>query len=147
MRRSFVTRSLAACAVVVGILGVGLEPVIFGGVAEPPPPGQRITGPAIDGVITLLPNGTGSVSITVIGRCGSTLKTPVSLFGSLSSPVPFADIKPVNIEGQILNHPVIQQTCWPTDPTGSLIVTAVTKFANDGAVAGGDISISLMQSK
>ena len=144
--KSLLQRILVSLLLSLAIFQVGALQGTAGTTSEPPLPGERITGPAIEGVFTAVPStNPNEALITFAGTCK---KISVS-FGPAPFPLgkAFANVIASDIENQIrIPNSAAQALCFPGE-IGELLITGVSKFSNNGQVMGAIVSVSLVQAK
>jgi len=114
----------------------------------PPDSTQRVTGPAIDAVMTSTYDN-GTVTSVIVGSCK---KQSIVLYGTFNavSPNDFSSQNASTIENRHLGPAL--QLCFPGS-SGTMIITGVSKFNNTGVdstgkgALGADISISSLEPK
>ena len=134
---------------ILGIMMVSLDISDVRATGEGPPDStQRVTGPAIDAVMTSTYDN-GTVTSVIVGSCK---KTAIVLYGTFNAVAPndFNSQTAATIENRRLG-PALQQ-CFPGS-LGEMIITGVSKFSNTGVdstgkgALGADVSISVLEQK
>jgi hypothetical protein len=142
----FRKRYIQALSRVVLISPLMLAPLsnVEAGNPEPPSGAEQIVGPAIDAVFTAVPSGINAL-VSVSGSCK---KLAVS-FGPFALPLPVGGFPAITADSieDLRFRGSAPAGCFSPGGGEDLIVTSVTKFNNNGFVAGANISVSVVKPK